>query len=353
MYRNTWRKIKAFWILQGARGFGLLLGIASAIFVFAIFRFHAAYVHPETGLGLSWMESAWQVLGLLFFQAAYPMPIDKTVGLFFFLIPIGNSIVIIRVFLPLFRAIFNQETWNMALAKTLKNHVIVCGLGRVGYRTIHRLRDFKEEVVGIGLKDNDAFIDELRALDIPIILADARRPEVLLEAGLKNASAIVPCTNDDLANFDIALIAQKENPGIKIVMRMFDDDIAENIRHNFGKYFSTFSTSEISGRVFAAAAATKAPIDFAMDLQGEEKGKKLFLTIGHFALPAKNKLCGVNIEDFEESFQASVLALRRNETVQVSPKRQEILATGDVIMVSAELENLEKIYKALSLVTAA
>ena len=77
--------------------------------------------------------------------------------------------------------------------------------------------------------------------------------KVLLEAGIREAESIVPCTRDDLMNLSIALEARRLVPGIKVVLRMFDVQMAENVRTGFNIH-TAFSIPELSAPAFAAAA---------------------------------------------------------------------------------------------------
>ena len=77
--------------------------------------------------------------------------------------------------------------------------------------------------------------------------------------GHRPKKAIVVATQDELTNLDIALDARELNPGIKVVMRMFDAKLAEKVRRGFGIH-TAFSTSALAAPVFAAAA-TRAQID--------------------------------------------------------------------------------------------
>ena len=67
----------------------------------------------------------------------------------------------------------------------------------------------------------------------------------LIEFQIENGtSAIVPCADDDLANLDIALEARRLKPGIKVVLRLFDERLAENVEHGFDIH-TAFSCSAL------------------------------------------------------------------------------------------------------------
>ena len=90
-------------------------------------------------------------------------------------------------------------------------HVIVCGTEHLGLRTIDELRRRDEDVVAIA-PDGDA-ADPLAALDVRLVVGDARQARTLTEAGIGEASAIVMTGDDDLANLNIALAATEVEPG--------------------------------------------------------------------------------------------------------------------------------------------
>ena len=65
-----------------------------------------------------------------------------------------------------------------------------------------------------------------------------------------------------MTNLEIALEARELNPSIKVVLRMFDDQLAERVRRGFS-IRTAFSTSALAAPVFAAAA-TRAQIDHSL-----------------------------------------------------------------------------------------
>src|SRR5690606_32521225 len=103
----------------------------------------------------------------------------------------------------------------VAVASTYEQHIIICGLGKVGYRTALELLKFQRDVVGIESNEDGRFLTALRDRGIPVLIGDASRPEFLERAGIRRADAIIPATDNELANLDIALHARELNPNIK------------------------------------------------------------------------------------------------------------------------------------------
>src|SRR5204862_4379265 len=61
-------------------------------------------------------------------------------------------------------------------------HVIVCGVGSVGFRCIEELLRLGDKVVGIERSADSAFVATARRLGVPVIVGDATVPEVLRQA---------------------------------------------------------------------------------------------------------------------------------------------------------------------------
>ncbi len=138
-------------------------------------------------------------------------------------------------------------------SKRMQNHVILCGLGNVGYRVAHELQRFDTEVTVVELDPSGPFVHLVTEQGIPVLFEDARKTEVLVKAGLERASSVVACTNNDLTNVEIALDAREVRPDIRIVMRLFDQGLASKIVHSFD-IDAAFSASALAAPAFAAAA---------------------------------------------------------------------------------------------------
>src|SRR5688500_6520474 len=118
------------------------------------------------------------------------------------------------------------------LSPNLADHVIVCGLDHLGRRTIDELRLGDMAVVGVGAGDA---IAEARARvpELTLVEGDPRRDETLRAAGVERAAAILLTGENDQANVHAALAAQELNPAIRIVLRMFDPELGNQIEALF------------------------------------------------------------------------------------------------------------------------
>ncbi|MCP3974117.1 MAG: hypothetical protein GY720_06460 [bacterium] len=138
-------------------------------------------------------------------------------------------------------------------SKRMQNHVIVCGLGQVGYRVAGELRRFDTEFTVVERDSSGPFVSSITDLGIPVLFGDARKTEVLKKAGIERASAVIACTDDDLANVEIALDAREVRPDIRVVLRLFDQNLASKMVNSFD-IEAAFSASSLAAPAFAAAA---------------------------------------------------------------------------------------------------
>ena len=120
-----------------------------------------------------------------------------------------------------FQTYFKHYKVNKEILK-LKDHVIVCGFGRNGRQACEQLRSGNEKFVAI--ESNPKIIATLHEDEnILFIEGDATNDDVLLEAGLERAKALITALPNDAANVFVVLTARDRNPNLKIISRASDD----------------------------------------------------------------------------------------------------------------------------------
>jgi len=68
------------------------------------------------------------------------------------------------------------------------------------------------------VSNRDRIASATRAAGIPVVVGDARHPEILADLGIGRARAVIAATSDDLVNIAVALNARAIRPGIPIVL---------------------------------------------------------------------------------------------------------------------------------------
>ena len=133
------------------------------------------------------------------------------------------------------------------MAQKMRDHLIIIGFGHLGEKISNVLYNLSIKFVVITLpKDREH--DRVRKLideDVPVIFGDATNESVLLSAGIKNAKSIILAMNNDMHNPIIAEKAKKLNPKVKVVARIYSDEMADLLLRS--KYADeVLSTSSMS-----------------------------------------------------------------------------------------------------------
>jgi len=129
----------------------------------------------------------------------------------------------------------------------LAGHVVVCGLGRVASHLVERLRSDAYPVLVIEKDADSRFLPAVRELGVPVMIADATLATTLVDAAVDRASAVASLIDDDLVNLEIGLNARAIHPRIRVILRIFDRDTADELRRRINIHYA-ISTSTIAAR---------------------------------------------------------------------------------------------------------
>ncbi|WP_322755031.1 NAD-binding protein [Frankia sp. Cas3] len=102
-----------------------------------------------------------------------------------------------------------ERTIGHGRATTVRDHVIVCGLGSVGLATVEGLVAAGRDVVIVERDANNRFLSVVRDLKVPVVFGDATVRATLMEAGLARATTLAALTSDDVANLEAVLSARE------------------------------------------------------------------------------------------------------------------------------------------------
>jgi Trk K+ transport system NAD-binding subunit len=323
----------------------LLLESRVSIILFFLVWFGSAaaftlyFSTPDRPMGLSWGEALWKSFTLIFFGPEGDYPEHGVMRALYYIVPVAGLLIIVDGLLRFGTAFFDKQVrgqkWQVAVASTYDKHIVVCGLGKVGYRTTLELLKFKREVVGIESNSDGRFLDALRDLGVPVLIGDASRPELLERAGVQRADAIVPATDNELANLDIALHARELNPKIKVVLRMFDPDLARRVEKGFGIH-TAFSVSALAAPVFAAAA-------MRYQVKHSFYVGDVLLHLAEFTVENGSAMEGWTVQQLEKEVDASVVTHHRGGSTEIHPELQQRLQAGDKVLMLAAIETLSRI----------
>src|SRR5262249_3731152 len=131
-------------------------------------------------------------------------------------------------------------------------HVVVCGLGNVGYRSGEELSAIGERVVAIDRVNDNPFIATCRRKGVPTFVGDATVAEVLRQVQADTAKAVLAVTSSELANLEIALLVREMNPAQRVIVRLSDPQFAQAVRDSADIRHAA-SIPSLAAPAFAAA----------------------------------------------------------------------------------------------------
>ena len=228
---------------------------------------------------------------------------------------------------------------NKEISK-LKDHVIVCGFGRIGQNLAHRLA--RHRVPFIVIDPCTESITEAKHHSYLCLEADATDEDVLLSVGLQRASTIVFSLQSDPENVFLTLTVRNLNPNIKIVAR------GEHPRTE-KKLLQAGANQVVMPAIIGAERMA--------DMIVRPEASDLLRCVGHqsglnaeleeFKFTAQSPFIGRTVREAEENLeQLMIIAVRRadGETV-FNPKDNEGLCVGDVVIVMGPEADVELFYK--------
>jgi voltage-gated potassium channel len=294
-------------------------------------------LYAHIGQPISWSRAIFSAYFLLFAQPTMEIPDYAPLEALFTLIP-PLGIVTVAEGLVRFAVLFfaktrNDKEWFTVLAQTVKDHVIVCGAGRVGFRVFEQFAKLDVPMVVIERDEQAPFVSAVRAAGVPVLIEDVRAARALEQANIKAARAIVCATDDDLANLNIALDARRINPRIRVVMRLFDDDLVAKTKEAF--QVEAFSTSALAAPALAAAA-----LDPAIRNSFEVGGRLMVVA----DLQVDAMLENQTVADLRDSAAMLVVhVLRADGAEQFNPPGAVRLSRGDRVTIQATLSAYQEL----------
>jgi Trk K+ transport system NAD-binding subunit len=188
-----------------------------------------------------------------------------------------------------FRSAAARSLFLRRVARLREPYCVICGYGRSGMAIAQALDALRVRLV---IVDTDAA--RLAAIAVqpfavaPLVLvADARRPEVLRDAGIAKPEcrAVLALTGDDEANQSIAIGTRVLDPGTQVIARVVDPVVHTNLAEFGGVQvidpFRTFARNV--GLDFAAPEVLQLE-EWLTGAPGAERPEPLRLPRGHWVL---------------------------------------------------------------------
>jgi Trk K+ transport system NAD-binding subunit len=285
-------------------------------------------------------EAIYTVLAATFLQPLGDFPKNIILQLFHFIMPVIGIIFLAQGLTDFGVLLFNRKSrgkeWEMAVASTMNQHIVLVGLGHLGYRVAQKLHEMGESIVVLEVQMGTHTAIAARDLGISIIHADARHAGALESANIKDARTIILASQNDAMNLQIALKARNLNPDIQVVIRIFDEDFAHALQEQFG--FIALSATEMATPVFAAAA-TGADVTNPISIEGQ------LLGLARITIKPTSRLANKTVGYVEDNYHLNIVLLRHEHESEMHPTDSCPIHPGDTMAVLGGPEQLNRLVR--------
>jgi CPA2 family monovalent cation:H+ antiporter-2 len=229
--------------------FGLILAltlIILAIKALVVFIISSAFGYKgktgiSTGIGLAQVGE----FAFVIFSAALALRIlnseETSIGIAVTLLTLTLSPILYAGAIPFWRKLKTLTAGSPLLSKLFiggekhsfdeslfKDHIIICGYGRVGSWVGKALKEY--EIPFVVVDYNQKVVQELKDAGILVVYGDPTEPEVLEAVGIRMAKAIILAIPDRMAQETLITYTQSVAPGVKIISRAHRDEDWEKLK---------------------------------------------------------------------------------------------------------------------------
>ena len=298
---------------------------------------HHAYGAPPGGTDPTWNEAFFVSYNLLFMEHLTELPAHPVGQLVQYVQPLFGIFLLaeglVKLGITVFRKEDNQETWMSILAGSTSGHIILCGLGNVGFRVLEELAGMGHQVFVIELDDHCPSLDRARELGAEVLIGDARAENTLRGLNVARARALIVATDDDLANLEIAMDAREVDAQVPIVLRLFDQRLADKVKASLGIQVS-FSTSKLAAPLLAGAALDTSVV-------GAHRVGDQVLVVVELQVEG---LAGKKLSELAGGHGLTPIAIWREGAWDTRPAIATKLVAGDRLQVLAEPDRLDEVH---------
>ena len=240
-------------------------------------------------------------------------------------------------------AAYYRDVKNLKKIKKMKKHTIVVGFGRNGKEAVQELILHHEPIIII---DSNSNIQEPISENVKWIISDATSDETLLEAGIKEAKAIISALPNDADNLYISISAKSINPDILIISRASSDS-AERKLHAIGAHH-VIMPEKVGGIYMAGYVAHADLTEFLNHLRVDHYNPGILseLDCKHINPNHYSK----TVEELLSSLKSiNVLGVKSNDnTFIIAPIRTLTISEVSKIFVMGTKEEIELLKKSIA-----
>ena len=238
-----------------------------------------------------------------------------------------------------FKDILGRRKMEKEISK-LKDHIILCGIGKTGR---HILEEFtKTKTAFVVIEQNNSRISQLYKLGTFLYLhGDSTTSELLIKAGIERAKGLITTLPSDKDNLFVILTARDLNPKLKVISRAIEEESV----HKLAKVGAdvVISPNAIGGLRMASEMIRPTVVSF-LDIMMRDPQHTMRME--EVSVPPNSRLIGQSIKQgaIQEKTGLLVIALKKADgSYLFNPPSSTQISEQDVLIVCGKKEQVEKI----------
>lgn len=222
-----------------------------------------------------------------------------------------------------------EERRVLRKIESLKDHILICGFGRVGRQAARDLRVAGRDFVVLDNNPEETR-EHAEAMGAPFVEGSPSDDEVLRSAGIMRAAGVLACVDSDAENIFITLTARELRSDVTIVARASVEDSESKLRRaGADRIVSPYKASGSQ----MVRLTLRPQVTGVVDVAPEYRMEEIEVTVG----------CAGSGRTLEEVRGGSVVAALRHPdgTIDTQPPDDAVLREGDVLVAMGETKGLE------------
>ena len=225
----------------------------------------------------------------------------------------------------------------------LKNHLIVCGYGRIGKVICDKL--LREKFTIVVIDKNPALPETLNTLGLISICGDATDEETLLKVGVLKAKALIAVLGTDTENVFLVLTARQLVPGLNIIARAGTEAAkAKLLAAGANRVEAPYET----GAASIAHRVLRPTVTSFIDLALTDRHKEI--QIEELPVAPQSKLIGAMLKDsgIRQKYNLIIIAIKRpDDRMLFNPSFETVIHAEDTLIAMGAPSSLKKLASVL------
>lgn len=222
----------------------------------------------------------------------------------------------------------------------LENHVIVCGYGRHGRQVLEELK--AQNIQHVLIERNGKKLNELRDTeDLLFVEGDATNDDLLIEAGIDKAKALIVTITDETENLYVVLSARQMSAKLLIISRAINEKVESKLRSAGASH--VVMPEKIGGFYMAQLVDQPETVEFFNILSNMGRAHVMFREYNCNQLKKGFLNHSIRSLDLRDRTGANIIGIRfAGGEYKVNPGPDTQLTTNMILVVLGDQHQLKK-----------